>query len=115
MSSSSIKDAHDLFWRIAEGFYEDPRVCRSTMMGLPCLRVDGKFFASLDHRTGHLLVKLPAVRVAELVASGQGLPFAPAGRTFREWVAFERVEDAPWREHLEEAKSFAAPDHERGA
>jgi hypothetical protein len=33
-------------------------VSRSTMMGLPCLRVRGAFFASFDRRTGDLLVKL---------------------------------------------------------
>jgi hypothetical protein len=43
--------------------------------------------ASLEHRTGALLVKLPVSRVAEVIAEGSGEPFAPAGRTFREWVA----------------------------
>jgi len=33
------------------------------MMGLPCLRLDGAFFASCDRRTGDLLVKLPEAHV----------------------------------------------------
>ena len=41
------------------------------MMGLPCLRLDGAFFASFDRRTGNLLIKLTEPRVDELVASGQ--------------------------------------------
>ena len=36
-----------------------PGVTRSTMMGLPCLRLHSAFFASSDRRSGDLLVKLP--------------------------------------------------------
>ncbi len=53
----------ELFWDLVEPMYADPAVQRSTMMGLPCVRLDGRFFASLDRRTGALLVKLPAERV----------------------------------------------------
>ena len=53
------------------------------MMGFPCLRIDGAFFASLDHRTGHLIIKLPADRVDELVDVGTGQSFAPNGRRFK--------------------------------
>lgn len=52
------------------------------MMGFPCLRVDGAFFASCDHRSGDLIVKLPEARVRELIAEKTGKPFAPAGRIF---------------------------------
>ena len=62
------------------------------MMGLPCLRWNGAFFASCDRRTGDLLVKLAESRVDELVASGRANSFAPAGRRFREWAA---VPDEP--------------------
>ena len=41
------------------------------MMGLPCLRWNGAFFASCDRRTGDLLVKLAESRVDELVAAGR--------------------------------------------
>ena len=70
------------------------------MMGFPCLRLHGRFFASVDRRTQALLVKLPADRVAALVASGEGEPFAPAGRVFREWVAFPRTDRRRWRSLL---------------
>ena len=77
----------ELFWELVEPMYADPSVRRSTMMGLPCVRRDGAFFASLEHRSGALLVKLPRHRVEQLITDGQGQPFAPAGRVFREWVA----------------------------
>jgi hypothetical protein len=51
--------AEELFWDLVEPMYADPAVQRSTMMGLPCVRLAGRFFASLDRRTGALLVKLP--------------------------------------------------------
>ncbi len=47
------------------------------MMGFPCLRFAGAFFASCDHRTGDLIVKLSRDRVAQLIAEGIGKPFAP--------------------------------------
>jgi uncharacterized protein (TIGR02453 family) len=98
----------ELFWELVEPMYADPAVRRSTMMGLPCVRLDGRFFASLDRHTGALLVKLPAERVAGLVAAGEGEPFAPAGRVFREWVAVPRPDRRRWRGLLGEARDHAA-------
>jgi uncharacterized protein (TIGR02453 family) len=98
----------ELFWELVEPMYSDPAVRRSTMMGLPCVRLDGRFFASLDRRTGALVVKLPAERVAVLIAAGQGEPFAPAGRVFREWVAVSRPDRHRWRSLLAEARDHAA-------
>jgi hypothetical protein len=86
----------------------DDHVRRSTMMGLPCVRVDGGFFASLDHRSGNLIVKLPTERVSELVHDGTGLPFAPAGRTFNEWVAVPEEDEETWSSLIAEARSFVS-------
>ena len=96
----------DLFWELAEEMYADPAVTRSTMMGFPCLRTDGKFFASLEKGTKHLIVKLAADRVDALVEEGQGVPFAPNGRVFRELVAFPAADEEKWRALLVEAKTF---------
>jgi hypothetical protein len=67
----------ELFWDLVEPFYADPAVTRSTMMGLPCVRHDGRFFASLDRRSGALLVKLSAVfnglRLATALAKRDGV------------------------------------------
>jgi hypothetical protein len=97
----------ELFWALVEPLYADPAVRRSTMMGLPCVRLDGRFFASLDRLTGALLVKLPAERVTALVAAGEGEPFAPAGRVFREWVAVPRPDREGWSALLAEARNHA--------
>ena len=88
MPERAVSDGEELFWRLAELLLADPMVTRSTMMGFPCLRVNGKFFACVERSTGNLVVKLAADQVKELVGSGAGIAFAPNGRVFREWVAF---------------------------
>jgi len=99
---------YDDFESLTEPLLARPTVSRSTMMGLPCLRTDGAFFASFDTRTGRLLVKLPAAMVQTMVAAGAAEPFAPAGRTFREWAAIppSRLDD--WTDILTAALDYVA-------
>ena len=52
-------------------------------------------------------MKLPRGRVAELVDNGDGDPFAPAGKVFREWVSIPPVDPELWRILLTEAVDFA--------
>ncbi|OBG35181.1 hypothetical protein [Mycobacterium sp. E3198] len=96
------------FWSVAEPLLADAAVTRSTMMGLPCLRADGRFFASFDRRNTALLVKLPAARVDELVESGAAEPFAPSGRRFREWASIGSGRPDAWPALLREAFAFVA-------
>src|SRR5260370_42637169 len=86
-------------------------VAAGTMMGLPCLRVSGAFFASCDHRSGDLIVKLPRHRVEQLIAAGAGKPFAPPGPTLREWVPVGRRAPGPWPGLIHEAPGCAAGKH----
>lgn len=94
------------FWDVAGSFLANEAVSRGTIMGFPCLRVNGDFFASADHRTGDLVVKLPAERVQELIESGVGQPFAPNGRQFREWVTLADRDAARWEALMHEACTF---------
>jgi len=103
------------FWDLADSLLQTGAVTRSTMMGLPCLRVNGLFFASFDRRTDSLLVKLPAARVDELIDSDQGTPFAPAGRRFRQWAAITRDRSAIWPSLLDEALSFVITQQPKGS
>jgi hypothetical protein len=80
------------------------------MMGQPCLRLDGAFFALCDRRTGDLLVKLPEARVGGLVEAGNAHAFAPAGRRFRQWSAIRPGHLPGWKPFLDEATRLAAPD-----
>ena len=97
------------FWDLAQPFLiERPAVTRSTMMGLPCLRVEGAFFASWDRATGALLVKLPESSVDELVAGEQAKPFAPAGRRFRQWAAVPTTHFRSWSALLAQAYEYVS-------
>lgn len=100
-------EATDFFWDLAEPFLADPDTSIGTLMGFPCLRVRNAFFATCDHRSGDLIVKVPESRVAELIGSGGGQPFAPAGRTFREWVLVADRDPDRWEALLHEARHFA--------
>ncbi|MFR9752877.1 hypothetical protein ACL02S_17835 [Nocardia sp. 004] len=96
------------------GFFSDvsaavlgaPGVEPGTMMGFPCLRVDGAFFASCDRHSGDLIVELPRERVQQLIDTGIGKPFTPAGRTFSEWVVIDDRDEACWTALLIEAHRF---------
>jgi hypothetical protein len=95
-------------WEIAQELITDRHVTRSTMMGLPCLRWHGQFFACLDRRSGDLVVKLAEARVNQLVAAGEAGPFAPAGRRFKQWAAISVARKHLWIGYLTEAKEFAS-------
>ncbi|TDO46720.1 hypothetical protein EV643_110103 [Kribbella sp. VKM Ac-2527] len=100
-------DARDLYDELTDDLLYDPAVGRSTMMGYPCVRLAGQFLASYDDKSGCLVVKLPSERVAELVKTGTGDHFAPAGKVFREWVAIATIDRRLWQTLLAEAVAFA--------
>jgi hypothetical protein len=104
-----VSDARALYDELTDDLLYDPSIGRSTMMGYPCVRRAGRFFASFDPRAEALVVKLPRERVAELVADGAGAPFAPNGRVFREWVTIPDPDPGTWEQLLDEARDFAAP------
>jgi hypothetical protein len=96
------------FWRAAEPILAREGVATGTMMGFPCLRFEGVFFASCERQSGDLIVKLPADRVEELVAVGEAARFAPNGRVFRDWALIGDRDYARWAQLIEEALTFAA-------
>ena len=106
--STSFQQGESLFWDIADELLEEPGVTRSTMMGYPCLRHNGAFFACVERTTGYLIVKLPADRVQEVVSSGQAASFTPNGRTFREWAAFHQPNRSEWKAMLNESQRFVS-------
>jgi hypothetical protein len=73
--------------------------------GRGTLQVGGRIFAMIS--TGRLVLKLPKERVAELIATGAGAPFAAGrARPLVEWVAVLDADDATWRALAREAAAF---------
>ena len=105
-ASADIDDA--LFWDLAEPLIASGRAVEGELMRSRCLRVGGDFLAMPEYRTGDLVVKLPAARVAELIDQGVGLAFAPAKRVFNEWVQVPGRDEALWSALLDEALDFVA-------
>jgi hypothetical protein len=76
--------------------------------GSSALKVNGKIFAMISS-TGDFVVKLPAARVAALIASGQGKIFdAGRGRAMKEWLVVQAGSDAEWIRLADEALQFVA-------
>src|SRR3954452_8539651 len=67
----------------------------------------GKFFAFVTR--GQLVVKLPAERVSELIASGEGRVFdAGKGRPMKEWVGLSPADETACAAYMREARKFVA-------
>jgi hypothetical protein len=69
------------------------------------LQVDGRIFA-MPNQAG-LALKLPAARVAALLASGAALPFdAGKGKPMKEWIVVPEGSHDLWIDLAEEALAF---------
>lgn len=101
-----MKENDSFFWELAEPLLAEKAIEKGTMMGFPCLRVNGDFFASVDRQTGDLIVKLPANQVLDLIETEVGEPFAPNGRRFKEWIAIPNRDTTLWQQFISEARTF---------
>jgi hypothetical protein len=72
--------------------------------GSNAIKINKSIFAMLVN--DRLVVKLPAARVAELIAARDGVPFdAGKGKPMKEWVGLT-VDDAAARQLVAEAMAF---------
>ncbi|MDX6254481.1 MAG: hypothetical protein QOJ11_815 [Frankiales bacterium] len=82
--------------------------------GASALKVDGRIFAMRPRE--HLVVKLPAARVAQLIADGAGVAFdAGKGRPMREWLTVQQDSPATWLLLAREAYDFVRADGGRSS
>ena len=54
-----------------------------------------------------MIVKMSRAAVQQVVDAGDALPFAPAGKIFKEWAAIPLDLHPSWSERLEAAWEFA--------
>jgi hypothetical protein len=80
---------------------------RGRMLRAPGLKTAGRFYAfATDH---HLVVKLSAARVAELITAGAGRPCDPRrGRPMRQWVRLRPADHPSCTTYLIEARGFVS-------
>ena len=75
------------------------------MLQSPGLKTSGRFYAFATR--SDVVVKLPAPRVSELVATGEGTRCEPRkGRPMREWVQVRPADDDACTAYLTEARAF---------
>ncbi|MEZ5342482.1 MAG: DUF2461 family protein [Acidimicrobiales bacterium] len=95
-----------LFWGVAEHHIATGKATEGSLMNFPCVRVREEFVSMPEHRHGHLVAKLPAERVAELIGDGVGVPFGPGDKVFKEWVLIAERDEALWTTIFAEAVEF---------
>ena len=99
----------DEFWDAAAPLLAEGLIDEGTIMGGPCVRAGGEFVGMPHHAGDGIVVKIARERVDELIGTGEGKPFAPAGKIFREWVLVEAHDEDRWRELLRESVAFVNP------
>jgi TfoX/Sxy family transcriptional regulator of competence genes len=92
------------FAPVVEAFEKDRDVTGGRMMSSYGLKVKGKIFAM--YVRGKFVVKLPKVRVDQLLEEGAGDRFDPGhGRLMKEWIALVNQQTS-WIEIAREAYRF---------
>ena len=99
------QSAKDAFAAIAATLLREPEVDEGTGFGSSSgLRTGGRIFAMLTG--GELVVKLPAIRVAELLAEDGVRSFVVGRRTMREWVCVRPGGAHDWEALAREARAY---------
>ncbi|GAB3819660.1 hypothetical protein [Kribbella italica] len=109
------RQGQELLDELAAAYDDVPDVDRSLMFGSEALRVapdsgarSSKVFAFVG-REGELILKLPAPRVAELLAAGEAEPVHIGRNQTREWAAVPYPTDPTrWGDLLAEAHTFVS-------
>jgi hypothetical protein len=83
----------------------EPPIATGRGFGAAALKVGGRIFAMCPRE--HLVLKLPAPRVTELIADDLGEPFdAGKGKPLREWLTVTDDDPATWLRLAHEAYEF---------
>src|SRR5438093_13783159 len=95
----------ETFQRIVDTLLKDKKITQMVMFGSPGLRIAGKVFTFLWK--GHLVLKLPGLRVQQLIDSGDARLFDPGhGRVSKERVSVGPGRKGEWPGLAKEAREF---------
>lgn len=109
LSDEEYAPLSELFWDLASPILAKPKTEEGTMMGTPCLRVNGEFFSMVSKSfSGRLIVKLPAEAVQGHIADGVGESFAPAGKVMKEWLWVLETDAKLWEALMLESWGFVS-------
>jgi TfoX/Sxy family transcriptional regulator of competence genes len=102
---ASVAPSDSRFSKLVSTLGSEPGIEIGSMFGSTGLKIGGKVFAM--EVKGELVVKLPAARVAELLAADVGTSFDPGhGRLMKEWVAIASGTASEWIAYAREAQAF---------
>jgi hypothetical protein len=105
--------AGELFERLSAPHVDSGMAERGKIFHSTGLKSGDHFFAFV--REDEIVMKLPAQRVAELIADGAGRQFdARRGRPMREWVCIHAADVSSCERLLEEARQFVASASTKG-
>jgi hypothetical protein len=106
-SGEHAPDPVQAFAEVRDALLAEPGATEGTGFGsMPGVKVDGKIAAML--MDGRLVVKLPAKRCDELVATRGAEPLRMGKRTMREWVSFDQTH-GDWVPLALEALAYVRP------
>lgn len=97
----------DPYAEVRAHFSQVPGVTVNAGRGAQGIKLGGKMFV-MFHK-GQLLVKLPPARVAEVIASGDGLPHDPGtGKPMKTRVLIPDTKKSLWIAYCEESRQHEA-------
>jgi hypothetical protein len=102
-----VSDPKTLYEHVANLLALRPGVSKSQMFGMPCIKVNGKAFASLNGET--MVFKLSGEeRSLALGLVGSHLFEPMAGREMKEWVQVPLEQGEAWQKLAENALAYVA-------
>jgi len=102
-----VSDPKLLYEQVASLLALKPGVSKSQMFGMPCVKVNGKAFASLNG--GAMVFKLAGEERGRALALSGAKLFEPmAGRAMKEWVEVPVEAGEAWQALAENALAYVS-------
>jgi hypothetical protein len=102
-----VSDPKSLYEHVASLLALRPGVSKSQMFGMPCVKVNGKAFASLNGET--MVFKLGGEERSQALGLNGARLYEPmAGRAMKEWVEVPLEQADAWQKLAENALAYVS-------